>query len=159
MEGISIIKLDLASAGADRQDWVRIRHELYQDGEAVLDAQLAQLQALGVIYVAFLARTVEGVTIAFAEAALRPYANGCESSNVAFLEGIYVQPAFRGRGLARRLVGEVENWARSRGCVEIGSDARLENTISHEMHIALGFKETGKTVNYCRRLDLGLRDA
>src|SRR5579871_375050 len=52
---------------------------------------------------AFLLR-VEAEPVAFAEATVRiDYVNGCSTSPVAFLEGIYVRPAWRRRGAARLL--------------------------------------------------------
>lgn len=51
----------------------------------------------------FLVLDEQSQAVAFADAALRhDYVNGCESSPVVYLEGIYVQPASRRRGLARR---------------------------------------------------------
>lgn len=80
------------------------------------------------------------------------YVNGAESSPVAFLEGIYVAPDARRRGVARNLVVEAERWATSKGCKELASDARLENTASHAMHAALGFVETERVVFFKKAL-------
>ena len=92
---------------------------------------------------------VDAIAAGFAEAALRnDYVSGCQTSPVAFLEGIYVKPAFRGRGVARKLVGAIEAWARSRGCTEFASDAAIDNTASHAMHNALGFVETQRVVYF-----------
>jgi aminoglycoside 6'-N-acetyltransferase I len=77
--------------------------------------------------------------------------NGCETSPVAFLEEIYVEPWARRQGVARRLVGVVQQWARQMSCSEMASDALLENTDSHGMHLALGFEETERVV-YFRKL-------
>ena len=50
-------------------------------------------------YLVLVARSDEGVPIGFAEVAVRhDYVNGCDSSPVAFLEGIYVDAARRQRG-------------------------------------------------------------
>ena len=52
---------------------------------------------------AFLCEDDAGVVAGFAEASLRrDYVNGCETSPVAFLEGIFVVPSRRRRGVARR---------------------------------------------------------
>jgi aminoglycoside 6'-N-acetyltransferase I len=89
----------------------------------------------------------------FAEATLRTdYVNGCVSSPVIFLEGIYVEPQARRHGVARMLVDAVGVWGREHACREFASDALLENTVSHAMHRALGFEETERVV--CFRKDL-----
>ena len=103
--------------------------------------------------IALLVRLPDGTPAGFAEAALRhDYVNGCATSPVAFLEGIYVQPEHRKQGLARLLCKAVEDWARSLGCTEFASDVLLENTASQGMHAALGFEETERVVYYRKRL-------
>ncbi len=85
--------------------------------------------------------------LGFVEASLRSdYVNGTSTSPVAFLEGIYVIPEARRRGVARSLVTEVEGWAADRGCTEFASDVLLENVLSRSMHIALGFEETERVI-------------
>lgn len=83
----------------------------------------------------------------FAEATLRrDFVNGCETSPVAFLEGIFVRSEDRGRGVGGGLVEAVRSWAREQGCSELASDANLGNTASHAFHRALGFDETERVV-------------
>ena len=95
----------------------------------------------------------DGRVAGFAEAAMRAdYVNGCETSPVAFLEGIYVEPWGRRQGAARALVKAAEHWALERGCREFASDALLENEMSHLMHRALGFAETERVVFFRRWL-------
>ena len=90
-----------------------------------------------------------GVGIGFAEAALRTdHVNGCNSSPVASLEGIYVLPAWRRRGVARELCRAVEAWAVDLGCREFTSDAAITDTGAREAHRGLGFKETERVVFY-----------
>jgi aminoglycoside 6'-N-acetyltransferase I len=90
----------------------------------------------------------------FAEATLRnDYVNGCTTSPVVFLEGIYIEPWARRRGVARLLVDAVGTWGREQGCREFASDALIENMDSHSMHRALGFEETERVVYF--RKDLG----
>jgi aminoglycoside 6'-N-acetyltransferase I len=91
--------------------------------------------------------------LGFIEGSLRAdYVNGTESSPVGFVEGVYVDPAWRRRGVARRLFAAVEDWARARGCRELASDALLENEASQGAHLALGFRETERVVYFVRNI-------
>ena len=90
-----------------------------------------------------------GELLAFAEVSLRyDYVSGCETSPVAFLEGIYVCPEYRRQGIGRSLVAAAETWGRDHGCAELGSDARLDNPDSHRFHGGAGFEETGRVVYF-----------
>jgi aminoglycoside 6'-N-acetyltransferase I len=71
---------------------------------------------------------------------------------VAFLEGIYVVPEFRLRGVARTLVDAVMIWAKAAGCHELASDSLLPNTDAHAAHRALGFEETERVVYFRKAL-------
>ena len=102
--------------------------------------------------VAFLAVDNDEVA-GFAEASLRrDYVNGCETSPVAFLEGIYVPPRCRRRRLGRGLLAAVEQWGREQGCSELGSDALLANEVSHRFHGGAGFEETERVVYFRKPL-------
>ncbi len=136
--------------------WVALRCELWPDASETEHADEAQMLMASTNYRVLLA--FDGATPAgFAEAALRrDYVNGCDSSPaqpVAFLEGIYVRAPFRRRGMARALIDDIAAWARTRGVVELASDALLDNHDSHAMHRALGFAETERIVFFRRRLD------
>ena len=61
-------------------------------------------------------------------------------------------PASRQRGVAGRLVAEVERWAKARGCMELASDTQLENGESQLAHKALGFRETERIVCFAKSL-------
>jgi len=88
----------------------------------------------------------------FVEASLRQYADGCDSSPVGYLEGWYVEPQARRLGIGRLLVAAAEDWARSKGCIEMGSDALVENAAGQRAHARLGYVEVERQV--CFRKDL-----
>ncbi|MTE11837.1 aminoglycoside 6'-N-acetyltransferase [Nocardia aurantiaca] len=103
--------------------------------------------------VVLVARTEAGEPVGYAEASIRrDYVNGCDTSPVAFLEGIFVAPGHRLHGIASALCGAVEEWARAVGCTELGSDALLENAVAHRFHQAKGFEERERVVYYRKRL-------
>lgn len=102
---------------------------------------------------AFVALDENGCAIGFAEAALRhDYVNGCDTSPVAFLEGIYVSPGYQGKDVGRKLALAVRGWAREQGCTELASDALIDNHASHAFHAAIGFVETERVVYFRQAL-------
>lgn len=135
------------------EDWLPLRVLLWPDDDAGRAADgLSILDNADAI--TFLARDEGGAAIGFAEATLRrDYVNGCTTSPVGFLEGIYVREAWRGQGVARALVQAVEDWTRALGCTELASDAWLSDANSHRMHEALGFSETERVVYFRKILD------
>lgn len=93
---------------------------------------------------------------AFVEVGTRSYAEGCGTSPVAYLEGLWVDEDLRRNGVARRLIEGVEAWALARGLKELASDADLENHASQAFHLDCGFAETDRVV--CFRKVLGAPD-
>lgn len=138
-----------------RAAWTRMRQTLWPDEDSCLLAIQAHqwLADPEAGQHAWLAIGDDDVPVGFAEAALRrDYVNGCDTSPVAFLEGLYVVPEHRRHGIARALVAEVEAWARTRGVSEFASDALLDNTANHAFHRAIGFEETDRVVYFRRAL-------
>ncbi len=84
-----------------------------------------------------------GEIVAFCELSIRAYAESCSTDRVGYLEGWYVAPTARRKGIGRALVQAAEEWARNQGCTEFGSDAEAENQVSAAAHKALGFQEVG----------------
>lgn len=78
----------------------------------------------------------------FISVSLRPWAEGCGSEPVPYIEGWWVAPDLRGAGVGRKLVAAVEQWCRKQGFMELGSDVELDNIASLQAHAALGFEPT-----------------
>lgn len=138
----------------DRGGWAEMRVTFWPDadaGELAHDTvqHFAGVKAADEVLVA---EDVNGHLLGFLELSLRPYAEGCASSPVPFIEGWYVSSQSRHAGVGRALVESAENWARLRGFTEIGSDALLENDVSHAAHQALGFTEVERIVCYRKSL-------
>jgi aminoglycoside 6'-N-acetyltransferase I len=101
----------------------------------------------------FLAERPSGGLCGFVETSIRPWADGCESRPVGYIEGWYVDPDMRRRGVGRALVEAAEAWARSRGCRQMASDAELWNNVSHQAHKAIGYDETARLVLFKKDLE------
>lgn len=101
---------------------------------------------------ALIAKDETGRALGFAELSLRSYAEGCETDNVAFLEGWFVVPDARGRGVGRALIAACEDWARSHGCTEFASDAQPDNDASIAAHLAVGFSDAALVRCFSKKL-------
>jgi len=137
----------------DEAAWLRMRLHLWPDGSdshpreiaAFLDGSLTNPRAV------LMAVDDRGAAVGFAELSIRPYVDGCDTDHVAYLEGWYVDPDHRRRGVGRALVGAAEAWARAQGSTEFGSDTLLDNDLSAAAHRALGFEET-EQIRYFRKV-------
>jgi aminoglycoside 6'-N-acetyltransferase I len=137
-------------ASVEQPGWLTLRQSLWpHSSRAEHLAEMGEFLAQPGRYAQFVAYAGSRQPVGLAEASLRSdYVNGTESSPVAFLEGLYVATSHRRRGVARRLVAAVAEWAVSRGCRELASDAALGNDSSHAVHKSLGFVETERVVYF-----------
>jgi len=140
---------------SDAAAWLQLRHALWPEGsEAEHREEIDRFFAgdprepLAVL----LAENGAGCPIGLAELSIRSQAEGCGSDRVAYLEGWFVVPKARGRGVGRALIAAAEEWGRSRGCREFASDSQADNEGSAAAHRALGFAEVGLV--RCFRKDL-----
>ena len=136
----------------DKPEWLRMRQGLWPEAPLEylnfdLDDLLANSDA-GI----FVASGADGKLIAFIEASLREYGEGCETSPVGYIEAWYVDPHVRGQKLGRDLVHTAEQWAREKGCTEMASDTWLENEASIAAHLKLGYYEVERLVHFVKRL-------
>lgn len=75
---------------------------------------------------------------------------GAIHSPVGYIEGIYVRPRYRHRGLAKKLVAHATHWFVAHGCQEMASDAEIDNRVSQGWHEAMGFTKTKVLVHYVK---------
>jgi aminoglycoside 6'-N-acetyltransferase I len=124
----------------DFDEWLRMRVALWPEAvRADLEKELAHYAPGADRTAAFVARRAGGGLGGFVEVSLREYAEGCDTSPVGFIEGWFVDPDLRSRGVGRALVRAAERWALERGCTEMGSDTEAGNVGSQGAHGALGY--------------------
>lgn len=140
------------AAISDLRPWAQMRHALWPSVSAA--DHLKEIEHLfgKNDFVAFVAEADDKSLVGFCEGAIRPYANGCESSPVPFAEGCWVDDACREQGVGRLLMSSLETWAVEAGFNEIGSDCSIENYQSQEFHQRLGFTETERVVYFRKGL-------
>jgi aminoglycoside 6'-N-acetyltransferase I len=119
-----------------------------EEARAILGGKPPSTMPL-VLFVAEVDSRVAG----FIEVGLRSHADGCDGRQpVGFVEGWYVEPDHRRRGIGRALARAAEDWARSNGCTEIASDTWADNEPSQRAHDALGFEVVDRCVHYRKAL-------
>lgn len=95
----------------------------------------------------------EDCAVGFAQCQLRhDYVEGTDSSPVGYLEGIYVIPSCRHRGIAGVLLAACERWAVKMGCTEFASDCELDNLESLAFHKSAGFTEANRIICFTKKL-------
>jgi len=103
-------------------------------------------------YVVWLAEDNASRIIGFLEAQVCNRADGCDSDRILYIEGWYVEPECQRQGIGSALMRTAELWAREQGLLELGSDALLDNEISHRAHAKLGFQEVDRQISYAKKL-------
>jgi len=137
----------------DAEEWLELRETLWPESSHDHAAEIAEYFAESPEDTACLvAQLGDGPIAGFAEVGLRNYAEGCLSSPVGYLEGIFVRAECRISGIGRALAEAAEGWARSEGCTEMASDRELANAPSGAFHEAIGYDEVERIV--CFRKDL-----
>ena len=94
-----------------------------------------------------------GKVVGFIEVGLRSHADGCDARHpVGFIEGWYVEPDLRRKGVGRALMQAAEDWARSQDCQEVASDTWIDHQSSQHAHAALGFEVVDRCVHFRKAL-------
>jgi len=88
----------------------------------------------------------------FIEVSMRLTAEGCRSSPIGYLEGWFVAPEVRKKGIGGALLARAEAWASSRGCKEIASDTEVENALSRVVHAQFGYEEVSRLAHFRKEL-------
>jgi aminoglycoside 6'-N-acetyltransferase I len=146
----------------DAAEWGRMRALLWPDPEDdhprdiarfFAGEKLASAPGGGETAVLVVAREGdEGRLGGFIEIGTRPYADGCETSPVGYIEGWFVDEDLRRSRAGAALVRAAEAWARGRGLTEMGSDCVLANEVSLAAHLALGYREAERAIHFAKKL-------
>ena len=99
----------------------------------------------------FLARE-DGADVGFAQCGLRrDYVEGTHTSPVGYLEGVFVQEEYRGRGVATALLRACEAWAGKRLCricKRLWAGQRRKRRVSSARRLCRG----GRIICFTKRL-------
>lgn len=97
----------------------------------------------------------EDLPIGFVHVSLRTdYVEGCHTSPVGYIEGVYVCPEFRKKRVSEALIKKAEQWSKTKGCVELASDVIQENESSLLFHKSIGFREVNRIVCFIKDIEV-----
>jgi len=97
---------------------------------------------------------MDEIPVGFVHCQLRSdYVEGASSSPVAYIEGIYVAEGHRNKGVAWGLLNRCEDWARSKGVIEMASDCEITNKDSVAFHRKVGFSEANRVVCFIKSIE------
>lgn len=141
------IKLD------DHNEWLRLRKALWPDTSTDEHQQemreiLSNIETTPV----FVAVNPAGGLCGLLEVSFKAEAEGCETNRIGYLEGWYVEDAWREKGVGRKLVSVAEDWARGKGCTEMGSDTTSDYPFSKAAHQSLGYTVVKEYIHFKKDL-------
>lgn len=136
----------------DWDEWLRLRRALWPEGTAEEHTREMAWYTTSGRGATFVIERPQGGLGGFVEVSIRPFADGCRTRPVGYLEGWYVDPDLRRQGLGTKLVRAAEAWALAQGCREMGSDTQIDNAVSLRAHLALGFQEVERAIHFCKPL-------
>ena len=137
----------------DWQQWLQMRRQLWPSPSLVEhEKEMSSYFRRGEGCLTWVAEKSDKRLIGFLEASIRDVAEGCNTRNVAYIEGWFVEPDFRRTGVGGMLVNHAMQWARARGSREIASDCELDNEVSFKAHLGLGFLETSRLIHFRKKL-------
>lgn len=70
--------------------------------------------------------------------------NSLHQEPFGLLEDVYVAENYRGKGLGTKLVRQVIQTAKERGCYKLIATSRTSRSKVHKLYKELGFKERGR---------------
>ena len=148
-------KLDrIRDAGAeDVETWLHLRQQLWPEAsEAQHRQEMRDQLDQPARCAALLAARDDGWPVGFIELRLRDEVEGCASSPVAWVEGWFVEPEWRRRGVAEALLRAAEHWALLHDCRELASDSAVGDEPGRAAPAAPGSEALGRAVRWRREL-------
>ena len=135
---------------ADKAEWLRLRMALWPDvskeiHEREMDAMCSDSERFAV----FVVPGPNDRLLGFLEVSIREIIDeGCIFKHIGYIEGWYVEPDWRRKGIGGELVKAAEEWASGKGVTEMGSDTGIEDIVSQKAHQALGYQEQDRLILY-----------
>ena len=149
---------------ADHAAWLGLRQALWLGSDATTRAAetgalLSEPRRFGALRYAVLLATDDARPVGFVEVSLRDDLPEFAGRAVGYVEGVYVAPAHRHRGLGRALIDAAAGWTQAQGAAELAADILPDNPESLDFHRRVGFRVVGESASGGRRQILLVRSA
>lgn len=112
------------------EDWIAARSRMDDCTGSDLDAYRTMLQAI-MLPAAFASIAIDGTVVAIAYAVI--------SDGLTVIEAVMTDPAFRRRGLGRRVVGSLVDWGWQSGAEAAALQVVADNLPARGLYAGLGF--------------------
>lgn len=130
------------------EDLIKLEKELWLE-ESIEDLYDVTLNSKGKFFGAFFQDELVG----FIFVSIRnDYVEGCSTSPVGYIEGIFVKEGYRNNGIARKLLNYSYTYFKEKNISEVGSDVLIDNIGSQKFHEAVGFTEVDRIVCYIKKI-------
>lgn len=141
-----------AMGPSDFNEWLRMRNELWpgQDPDE-MRAEMEQIFA-DARQPVFVAERPGGGLGGFLEASIHVDTYGTDTRPVGYIEGWYVDASLRRQGIGGQLVTAAEAWAVGQGLKEMASDCEIDNQVSLQAHLALGYEDVERLIHFRKRI-------
>ncbi len=115
---------------ADAPAWEALRRDLWPEDPESHAVEIAAFFANTIEepVAVLVAEDVAGTMLGFAELSIRFDLPSLEQKQVGYIEGLYVIPSARGRGITGELLRAVRRWAHAQKCEALASD-RAERVV------------------------------
>lgn len=128
--------------------WRAMRVELYGQLEPGFhDAEMPNILHRDDWY-CWLVIAEDGSTIGMVELSLRNVVDGCLSSPVPYIEGLFIEAKQRNRGLGRQLMQILFDWCCEQGYTELALNTEAVNTAAQRFYDSLGFQQNDSVIEY-----------
>jgi aminoglycoside 6'-N-acetyltransferase I len=134
----------------DKTEWLRLRMALWPDvSKEIHEKEISAMLSNPERFITFIACDSPNFTIGFLEASIHEIIDeGCVVKNIGYIEGWYIDPKYRRKGVGAELVKSAEKWAIEKRLNEMAVDTNLDNIQSQNAYQALGYKEQDRFILY-----------
>lgn len=129
--------------------WIKLREELYGDLEPDYNEREIRRTVADPALTSFIVHIdTAQEPVGMLELSLRNIVDGCVSSPVAYIEGLYVKEPWQNKGFGKQMIAYAKRWGLEQGCRELAVDTELDNEKPQVYYARLGFEETYRVVQF-----------